>query len=142
MNNVVAASTTLAAAVAATAAAPAIGSVPPPAPLLPVMTLYHPPSPAAAAAPNANLPPETTFTHLCTTLGLRYGKWNCYEHGLGLYSELSSGIHNYDRQYEVDESNWGRSDFLILKWLQPTVDGQGRVGWNGIRAERNLPYKP
>jgi hypothetical protein len=139
VGNAMAASSALVAAAAATAPPP--GGVVPPAPPA-VTTLYHPALPAAAAAPNPNLPPETTFTHLFTMLGLKYSKWNCYEHGLGLFGELSSSIHKYDKQYEVDETNWGRSDFLILKWLQPTVDKHGQVDWDQIRAERNLPYSP
>lgn len=146
------------ATIAAAAAAPAPGGVVSPAPSA-VTTLYHPPLPPAAtaaatpapaaptsapapAAGRAKLLPETTFTHLFTSLNLPYGTWNCYERGLGLYSELSSSIHKYDKQYEVDETNWGRSDFLILKWLQPTVNDHGEIDWNSIRAERNLPFAP
>lgn len=136
-------------AVATTTAAQVRGGVVPPAPPA-ITTLYHSPLPPAAAATAAAAPaagkanslPETTFTHLFTTLNLPYGTWNCYERGLGLYSELSSSIHKYNKQYEVDETNWGRSDFLTLKWLKPTVDAHGRVNWNSIRAERNLPYTP
>ena len=149
---------------AAAAVAPAPRAVVAPAPLA-VTTLYPPSPPAAgatgAAAPvaattapvttapttttpagNANSLPETTFTHLFTRLNLQYGTWNSYERGLGLYSELSSSIHKYNKQYEVDETNWGRSDFFILKWLKPTVDDHGHVDWNSARAERGLPYTP
>ena len=140
---------------AAAAVAPAPRAVVAPAPLA-VTTLY-PPSPpaagatgatgttapvAATAAGNRNSLPETTFTHIFTILNLQYGTWNSYEHGLGLYSELSSSIHKYNKQYEVDETNWGRSDFLILKWLKPTVDDHGLVEWKSGRVERSIPYSP
>ncbi len=97
----------------AAGAAGAPGAPGAPAALAPIGILYPPAAPAVvpAAAPV----PETILTALFNTLSLRYHKWNCYQRGLGLYGELSSSIHKYNKQFEVDETNWGRSDFLILK---------------------------
>ncbi|KAK3172073.1 hypothetical protein OEA41_004158 [Lepraria neglecta] len=116
-------------ATAHAATAPAVGPAP-----VPITTLY--PAPARTTGP------QTTFTHLFTALTLKYDKWNCYERGLGLFSELSSSIHKYNKQYEVDETNWGRSDFLVLQWLRPALDTNGEVDWKDARVKRNLPYTP
>ena len=102
-----------------------------PAALAPIEILYPPPA--------ATLP-KTILTALFHNLGLKYDKWNCYQRGLGLYSELSSSIHKYNKQFEVEETNWGRSDFLILKWLRLDVDEDGAVGWKDARVERNMPF--
>ncbi|KAH9873319.1 hypothetical protein J1614_005717 [Plenodomus biglobosus] len=53
----------------------------------PIGTLY-PPVPAAGSDG-----PETVFTAFFNELNLKYGRWNFYQHGLGLYSDLSSSIH-------------------------------------------------
>jgi hypothetical protein len=140
------------AAPGAAGAAGVAGAPGAPAALAPIGILYHPAAPAAApatapaaapaAAPPAAPLPETILTAIFNTLGLKYDKWNCYQRGLGLYSELSSSIHKYNKQFEVDETNWGRSDFLILKWLQPDVDKNEAVDWKDARVKRNMPFTP
>ena len=104
---------------------------------LPSNILYN-----TGSAPRGD-PPRTILTPLFTnTMGLQYDKWNCYQRGLGLYSELSSSIHKYNKQFEVDETNWDRSDFLILEWLKPDVEEDGRVDWQDARVKRSLPFTP
>ena len=64
------------------------------------------------------------------------------QEGAGLYSELSSSIHQYNKQFEVNETNWNRSDFLTLQWLQPDVNSNGEVDWTQARVQRDLPFTP
>lgn len=84
--------------------------------------------------------PTSAYTTLLQTLGFKYENWQAYQRGLGLYGELSNTIHTYGKQYEVDESNWARSDWLILSWLTPTAfTATGEADWSLARKDRNLP---
>lgn len=82
---------------------------------------------------------ETMFTLLFEVLKLKYDTWNAYDRGAGLYAELSGSIHKYNKQFEVEETNWARTDFLILDWLKPATDGDGKVDWTEAKSTRNLP---
>jgi hypothetical protein len=111
---------------------------PPAAPIVqqPIQSLYH-------LTPNtASGPPETSFTPLFTTLDLKYHEWNGYRRGRGLYGELSNSIHGYNKQYEVNETNWARSDYLILQWLKPNMEENSPVEWMDERVKKNLPFTP
>ncbi|MCJ1467358.1 hypothetical protein MMC07_005982 [Pseudocyphellaria aurata] len=84
---------------------------------------------------------DTQHTALFEKLNLKYYEWNSYMRGVGLYSELSSSIHQYDT-FEVHETDWARSDLLILQWLRPDVNANGEVDWTRERVQRGLPFTP
>lgn len=111
--------------VAAAAAAPA------------QIEIFFPTAAAPAGGPlKTRPPPETILAPLFTTLGLKYDKWISYQRGRGLYSELRSSIHGCNELLEIDETNWNRSDLLILQWLKPDVEKEGGINWNNARMKR------
>ncbi len=77
-----------------------------------------------------------------------FEEWLCYKRGLSLYGELSSNIHNYDDMkfspYDIDDSNWSRSERIMLKALAPehwknSPDGAiSDVDWTAERKGRGL----
>ena len=77
-----------------------------------------------------------------------FEEWPCYKRGLQLYGELSSNIHKYDDMkfspYDIDDSNWSRSERIMLKALKPkhwekSPDGEILdVNWTKERAVRGL----
>ena len=84
---------------------------------------------------------RTNFTDLLDSLKLEYWTWQGYQRGLGLYNELSNTIHTYGKRFEVDETNWGKSDWLVLKYLTPNAKSivDGEVDWDIARTDRKLP---
>ena len=99
-------------------------------------------APGLATAPGAVTKPKfrTNFTDLLDSLGLEYWTWQGYQRGLGLYNELSTTIHTYGKRFEVDETNWAKSDSLVLKYLTPQAGSivDGEVKWDIARTDRNL----
>ena len=77
-----------------------------------------------------------------------YENWPGYKRGLQLYGELSGTIHQYNdtsRQlYNIKDSNWSKSDRVILAALQPSnfvtlPDGSSDVDWDKERQKHGLP---
>ena len=77
-----------------------------------------------------------------------YENWPGYKRGLQLYGELSGTIHQYNntsRQlYDIKDSNWSKSDRVILAALQPShfvtlPDGSSDVDWDQERRKHGLP---
>lgn len=77
-----------------------------------------------------------------------YENWPGYKRGLQLYGELSGTIHQYNdtsRQlYNIKDSNWSKSDRVILTALQPShfvtlPDGSSDVDWDKERQKHGLP---
>ncbi|CAF9942048.1 MAG: hypothetical protein HETSPECPRED_004720 [Heterodermia speciosa] len=48
-----------------------------------------------------------------------YDKWSSFSYGHTLYGELSSNIHTYQKSYDIDETNFTKSQRTILEWLAP-----------------------
>ena len=82
--------------------------------------------------------------------GLNYDKWPSFSHGHTLYGELSNNIHTYEKSYDIDETNFTKSQRTILEWLAPRdlekslEDGRMKwetVGWQNQWTKRGLPIK-
>lgn len=73
-----------------------------------------------------------------------YDKWPSFSHGHTLYGELSNNIHTYQKSYDIDETNFTKSQRTILEWLDPRdldkslEDGRETVDWQDQWTKRIL----
>ncbi|OAL56474.1 hypothetical protein IQ07DRAFT_674672 [Pyrenochaeta sp. DS3sAY3a] len=102
------------------------------------ITLISTAGPIAATARPAHAH-ATTLTVLFQTLNLQYSEWQTYVRGSGMFSELSESIHGYNKLFEVDETNWAKSDWLILNYLTPREDASGNIDIANQWNLRGLP---
>ncbi len=71
-----------------------------------------------------------------------YETWPSFLQGYNLYSELSSNIHTYRKSYDIQETNFTKSQRVILNWLNPTdaIDPKTKeVSWEKVWKNRGLP---
>ena len=95
----------------------------------------------ALATPTANPPPNgRTGKYVRVEFyPPPYDKWPSFSHGHTLYGELSSNIHTYQKSYDIDETNFTKSQRTILEWLAPRDLAKsledGRVMWETVDWE-------
>ena len=69
-----------------------------------------------------------------------YGEWQSFSHGHTLYGELSNNIHTYEKSYDINETNFTKSQRTILEWstprdLEKSLE-DGRMKWETVDWEK------